>query len=76
MDEKMVITLIAVENNLTVSADEINELGEEWATEYGYDDYQEILDTYGKEMNAEVGFEVLTEKVQDFVNQSVKVVAE
>jgi trigger factor len=76
MDEKMVITLIAVENNLTVSADEINALGEEWAEEYGYDDYQEILDTYGNEMNAEVGFEVLTEKVQDFVNQSVKVVAE
>jgi trigger factor len=76
MDEKMVITLIAVENNLTVSADEIIALGEEWATEYGYDDYQEILDTYGNEMNAEVGFEVLTEKVQDFVNASVKVVAE
>jgi trigger factor len=76
MDEKMVITLIAVENNITVSADEIIALGEEWATEYGYDDYQEILDTYGNEMNAEVGFEVLTEKVQDFVNESVKVVAE
>jgi trigger factor len=75
MDEKMVITLIAVENNLTVSADEIIALGEEWAETYGYDDYQEILDTYGTEMNAEVGFEVLTEKVQDFVNESVKVVS-
>ncbi len=70
LDEKMIITLIAVENDLTVSADEILELGEEWAEEYGYDDYQEILDTYTKEMNAEVGFEVLSEKVQNFVNDN------
>lgn len=70
LDEKMVITLIAVEENLTVSGDEILELGEEWAQEYGYDDYQEILDTYTKEMNAEVGFELLSEKVQNFVNDN------
>lgn len=68
LDEKMVITLIAAENNLAVSADEIFELGEEWADSYGYDSYQEILDSYTNEMNAEVGFEVLTEKVQNFVS--------
>lgn len=70
LEEKMIITMIAVENNLTVSADEINTLGEEWAAQYGYDNYQEILDNYTKEMNAEVGFEVLSGKVQNFVNES------
>ncbi len=76
LDEKMVITMIAVENNLTVSADEINALGAEWAKQYGYDSYQEILDSYTKEMNAEVGFEVLSGKVQNFVNDNAVEVTE
>lgn len=76
LEEKMVITMIAVENNLTVSADEINALGAEWAEQYGYDSYQEILDNYTKEMNAEVGFEVLSEKVQNFINDNCVKVTE
>ena len=68
--------MIAVENNLTVSADEINALGAEWAKQYGYDSYQEILDSYTKEMNAEVGFEVLSGKVQNFVNDNAVEVTE
>ena len=76
LEEKMIITMIAVENNLTVSADEINELGAQWAEQYGYDSYQEILDSYTKEMNAEVGFEVLSEKVQNFVNDNCVEVTE
>ncbi len=76
LEEKMVITMIAVENNLTVSADEINALGAEWAEQYGYDSYQEILDNYTKEMNAEVGFEVLSEKVQNFINDNCVEVTE
>lgn len=76
LEEKMVITIIAAENNLAVTADEINELGEQWAADYGYNNYQEILDAYTKEMNAEVGFEVLSQKVQDFVNENAKEVTE
>lgn len=76
LEEKMIITMIAVENNLTVSADEINDLGAEWAEQYGYDSYQEILDSYTKEMNAEVGFEVLSEKVQNFINDNCVEVTE
>ena len=76
LEEKMVITIIAAENNLAVTADEINEMGEQWAADYGYNNYQEILDAYTKEMNAEVGFEVLSQKVQDFVNENAKEVTE
>ena len=68
--EKMLFTLIAVENNITVTADEINEMGTELAEYYGYTDYQEILDSYGNEMNAEVGYEVLYQKIQEFLNEN------
>ena len=50
---------------------EIKELGEEWATYYGYDNYQAILDEYGDEMNCEVGFEVLYQKVQELLIQKL-----
>lgn len=66
--EKMVLTMIAAENEITVSADDINEMGGQLASYYGYTDYQEILDNYGNEMNSEVGYEVLYQKVQEFLN--------
>lgn len=65
--EKMFITIVAADNNIEVTADEITTTGADLATYYGYDDYQEILDTYGNEMNAEVGYEVLYQKVLEFV---------
>ena len=64
LKNKMVVTIIAADNNIEVTESEIKELGEEWATYYGYDNYQGILDEYGDEMNCEVGFEVLYQKVQ------------
>lgn len=67
--EKMVITLIAYENKLTVSADEIKKLGEEYAQYYQLDGYDAILEQYGKMLNAELGYGVLTEKVMDLVNE-------
>ena len=48
----------------------INEIGATYASYYGYTDYQEILDTYGNEMNAELGYEKLSEKVQSFLNDN------
>lgn len=68
--EKMIVTLIAAEQNITVSADEINDMGAELAEYYGYENYQEILDTYGNEMNSEVGYEVLYQKMQEFLNEN------
>lgn len=71
--EKMAITMIADNENITVSADDINDMGAQLASYYGYTDYQEILDTYGNQMNSEVGYEVLYQKVQDFINSSTSV---
>lgn len=68
--EKMVLTLIADKENITVTADEIYDMGAQLADYYGYTDYQAILDTYGNEMNAEVGYEVLYNKVQSFLNEN------
>ena len=68
--EKMVLTIIAADNGIDVSADDINEIGAKYASYYGYTDYQEILDTYGNEMNAELGYEKLSEKVQSFLNDN------
>lgn len=68
--EKMVLTIIAAEQNISVSADEINDMGTQLADYYGYESYQEILDSYGNEMNAEVGYEVLYQKMQEFLNEN------
>ena len=71
--EKMAITIIAENENITVSEDDINDRGAQLASYYGYSDYQEILDTYGNQMNSEVGYQVLYQKVQDFINASTSV---
>lgn len=71
--QKMIITMIAADNDVTVSADEINSTGEELASYYGYNDYQEILDTYGNEMNAEIGYQVLYQNVVEYVCNNVTI---
>ena len=48
-------------------------MGAQLASYYGYTDYQEILDSYGNQMNSEVGYEVLYQKVQDFINANTSV---
>ena len=55
--EKMAITIIAENENITVTADDINDMGAQLASYYGYTDYQEILDSYGNQMNSEVGYD-------------------
>jgi trigger factor len=64
----MFITIVAADNDITVTADEINSTGNDLASYYSYNDYQEILDTYGNSMNAEVGYEVLYQKVIEFLS--------
>lgn len=71
--QKMIITIIAADNNITVEAEEINSTGEELAAYYGYNGYQEILDTYGKEMNSEIGYQVLYQKVTDYICENVTI---
>lgn len=73
MTEKMFLTIVADENNITVTADEIKDTGAELASYYGYDSYQEILDEYGLSMNSEIGYQVLYQKVVEFVASEAKV---
>ena len=73
--EKMIITIIAADNDITVTADEINETGEELADYYGYDDYDAILSEYGNEMNAEIGYQCLYTNVTSFLADHCTVVA-
>lgn len=68
--EKMIITLIGYENNITVSAQEIYDLGKECAEEYGYNNYNEIIEEYGKIINAELGYEILSDKVKKFIKNN------
>ena len=69
----MIVTIIAADNDIEVEADDITSTGEELASYYGYNDYQEILDTYGEEMNSEIGYQVLYQKVVEFVSDNVTV---
>lgn len=68
--EKMIITLIAYDNKINVSADDIISLGGEYAEYYQYDSYDAIVDEYGKLFNSELGYGVLTDKVKDILNES------
>lgn len=68
--EKMIITLIAYDNKINVSADDIISLGGEYAEYYQYDNYDAIVDEYGKLFNSELGYGVLTDKVKDILNES------
>ncbi len=67
--EKMIITLIAYDNKLTVSSDDIKALGNEYAEYYEYESYDAIVKEFGKLFNAELGYGVLSEKVRDIVNE-------
>ena len=71
--QKMIITIIAADNNITGEAEEINSTGEELAAYYGYNGYQEILDTYGRTMNSEIGYQVLYQKVTDYICENVTI---
>ncbi|MDO5382548.1 MAG: FKBP-type peptidyl-prolyl cis-trans isomerase [Eubacteriales bacterium] len=65
--EKMVVTVIAADNDIHVTEQEITDYGNELAEYYEYDDFQAIIDTLGNEVVAEIGYQVLYTKVQDFV---------
>jgi trigger factor len=66
----MVITMIAQKENISVTDDQINEMGAQLAEYYGYNSYQEIIDTYGSSINLEVGYSVLSDSVINFLLDS------
>ena len=65
---KMIVTEIADAEDIHVTEEEINDLGESLASYYGYDGYDTIISSLGKEMNCEVGYEYLYGKVEEVVN--------
>lgn len=69
--EKMVITIIAADNGVKVTADDIKELGEDYAANYDMDSYDAMLKEYGNILNAELGYSVVSEKVLEIVNNAV-----
>jgi len=71
--QKMVITVIGIDEEITVTGDEINKTGEELATYYGYADYAEIISSYGEVMNSEIGYQVLYQKVLEHVADKVTI---
>lgn len=70
--EKMLIFMIAAENDITVTSEDIYEKGDEIAADYGYDNLDAIVDEHGKEMYCEVGYEVICEKVIKFISENNK----
>ena len=65
--EKMVITVIAADNDIHVNEDEIISYGNDLATYYGYDDFAAITDAVGNEVVSEIGYQILSQKVIEFV---------
>jgi len=63
LKEKMTLTMIAQKENITVTDEQIAEMGAQLATYYGYDSFQQIIDTYGSSINLEVGYSVLSDSV-------------
>lgn len=64
--QKMIVTVIAADNDIHVSEDEINSYGNDLAQYYGYDDFNAIVDAVGSEVVSEIGYEILYQKVVEF----------
>ena len=59
----MIITLIAYDNGITVTANDINLYGEELAEYNDYDSLSELISTYGNQLYSEFGYDILSMKV-------------
>ncbi|MGN0317838.1 MAG: FKBP-type peptidyl-prolyl cis-trans isomerase [Lachnospira sp.] len=68
--EKMMIFMVAEENGITVSEEEIMQKGEEVAELYEYENFDAIIAQFGKEMICEAGYEVLCDKVVRFISEN------
>lgn len=63
LQEKMILTMIAKQENIAVTDDQITEMGTQIASYYGYESFQEIVETYGETIKHEVGYSVLSDSV-------------
>lgn len=67
LKQKMIVTLIARENNIKVSTEDITFLGGTLAAYYGFDDFNALIKQYGKKINCELGYQSLYSKVASYV---------
>lgn len=67
LKEKMILYIIANECAVIVTKNELIERGNEWAQLYDYTDYEDIIHKHGKALNEEIGFEVMTEYVKEYL---------
>ncbi len=74
LKEKMIVTMIAAKEGLTVSSDEIDEAGEKLAESYQYDSFKAMYNEFGDDIIYEIGEEQLWLKVNDVVMKDVTAV--
>lgn len=67
LDEKMIVTLIASENNIKVSTKDITFLGGNLAAYYQFEDFNALIEKYGKKINCELGYQSLYTKVASYI---------
>lgn len=72
LKEKMVVTLIADQENISVSEDELLAYGEEMALSNGYESYAAIINQFGDTVADEFRFTLLKEKVFDFIVENIE----
>lgn len=67
LDEKMVVTMIADKEGITVEQKEIESLGEETAKQYEFDSYKALYKEFGDDIDLEMGYQILWDKVFNLV---------
>ena len=55
LKQMMIVYIIAYENKITVSSEDIINKGNEQAELYDYNGYEDIVTQFGNEMNTELG---------------------
>lgn len=63
----MIVTLIASENNIKVSTKDITFLGGNLAAYYQFEDFNALIEKYGKKINCELGYQSLYTKVASYI---------
>lgn len=71
LKEKMIVTLIAEKENITVSEEELRAYGEEMATGNGFESYDAVIAQFGNVIEEEFRFTLLQEKVLDFLVENI-----
>lgn len=67
LKNKMVVTLIASENGIIVSDEDVEKLGNEMAAYYGFDSYEKMRKEYGDEVKEDFAYQALWSKVATYL---------